>query len=50
LTLTDLETTRLHPRHGRQVSVTWALTHALEHAALHLGNLEITAQLWQESH
>ena len=50
LTLTDLETTRLHPRHGRQVSVTWALTHALEHAALHLGHLQVSAQLWQQSH
>jgi len=50
LTLTELETTRLHPRHGRQVSVTWALTHALEHAALHLGHLQVTSQLWQLSH
>jgi hypothetical protein len=50
LTLTDLETTRLHPRHGRQVSVTWALTHALEHVALHLGHLQVTVQLWQQSH
>ncbi len=50
LTLAELETTRLHPRHGRQVSVTWALTHALEHAALHLGHLQFTSQLWQLSH
>jgi len=46
--LSDLETTRLHPRHGGQVSVAWALTHALEHTASHLGHIQITAQLWQQ--
>jgi len=50
LTLAELETTRLHPRHGHQVSVTWALTHALEHAAVHLGHLQVTSQLWQLSY
>jgi hypothetical protein len=47
LKLSDLETTRQHPRHGNQVSVTWALTHALEHAAVHLGHIQLTAQLHQ---
>ncbi len=47
LKLSDLETSRLHPRHGNQVSVAWALTHALEHSAAHLGHIQLTVQLWQ---
>lgn len=46
LKLEDLETMRIHPRHGNQVSVGWALLHALEHAANHLGHIQMTAQLW----
>jgi len=50
LKLSDLETTRTHPRHGNQVSVTFALTHALEHVATHLGHIQLTVQLWQQKH
>jgi DinB superfamily len=50
LKLSDLETTRTHPRHGNQVSVTFALTHALEHVATHLGHIQLTVQLWQQRH
>jgi Protein of unknown function (DUF1572) len=46
LTLVDLETKRLHPRHGSQVSVAWALLHALEHTGTHHGHIELTRQLW----
>ncbi len=45
LSLDDLEKQRIHPRHGRQVSVAWALLHALEHTGEHLGHIEITVQL-----
>ncbi len=48
LRLSDLETTRLHPRHGSQVSVSWALLHSLEHAATHLGHFQLTVQMWQQ--
>jgi uncharacterized damage-inducible protein DinB len=47
LTLADLEATRLHPRHGNMVSVAFALLHALEHAATHVGHIGMTIQLFQ---
>jgi hypothetical protein len=43
-----LETERTHPRHGNQVSVAWALLHALEHAATHVGHIQLTVQLWHQ--
>jgi hypothetical protein len=49
LRLPDLEATRLHPRHGNQVSVSWALLHALEHTGTHVGHIELTVQMWQQS-
>ena len=48
LRLPDLEATRLHPRHGTQVSVSWALLHALEHTATHVGHIDLTVQLWRQ--
>jgi len=48
LSLADLETTRIHPLHGNQVSVAWALLHALEHTGNHAGHIELTVQLWQD--
>ena len=49
LTLPDLEARRVMPRRdGRQVTVAWALGHALEHAALHLGHAQIVRQLWDQ--
>lgn len=48
LSLADLETERTHHRHGNQVSVAWALLHALEHAATHVGHINITVQLWHQ--
>ena len=34
----------------REMSVTmgWAILHALDHAALHLGHIQLTVQLWEE--
>jgi hypothetical protein len=48
LRLPDLEAVRLHPRHGSQVSVSWALLHALEHTGTHVGHIELTVQLWHQ--
>jgi hypothetical protein len=47
LSLTDLETMRTHPHHGNQVSVAWALLHALEHTATHVGHIQLSVQLWK---
>ncbi len=48
LTLEDLATERLNPHHNNQVNVAWALLHALDHVGLHLGHLQMTAQLWHQ--
>jgi uncharacterized damage-inducible protein DinB len=48
-TIQDLETTRVSARDGREFTVAWALLHALEHATLHLGQIQITRQLWEQS-
>jgi hypothetical protein len=48
LSLSDLETERIHPRHGDQVSVAWALLHALEHTGTHVGHIQLTVQMWQQ--
>ncbi len=48
LKLEDLSAARTSERDGRVVSVSWALLHALEHTALHLGHIQITRQLWEE--
>jgi hypothetical protein len=49
LNLSDLETERIHPRHGNQVSVSWAILHALEHTATHVGHINLTVQLWHQN-
>lgn len=49
LTLEDLEKTQLSPRDGQTFTVGWALVHALEHTTLHLGHIELTRQLWEQS-
>lgn len=46
--LQDLESTRLRPSDGREFTVAWSLLHALEHATLHLGQIQITRQLWEQ--
>jgi uncharacterized damage-inducible protein DinB len=48
LSLGDLESSRISPRNGQQVTVAWALDHALKHTAIHLGHIQITRQLWEE--
>lgn len=47
LTLDDLAAQRESITDGEQTSVAWALQHALEHSALHLGHIQLTRQLWE---
>ena len=48
LALPDLEAKRISPRDGKAYSVAWALAHALEHTAVHLGHMQITRQWWEQ--
>ncbi len=47
LTVEDLEAARISPRDGRRFSVAWALLHALEHTAIHLGHAQMLRQMWE---
>ncbi|MGD2049341.1 MAG: DUF664 domain-containing protein, partial [Chloroflexota bacterium] len=44
LSATDLDEDR--QVEGRQVSVRWAILHVIDHTALHLGQMQLTYQLW----
>jgi uncharacterized damage-inducible protein DinB len=46
LTLDDLNTLRRAPTDGQEYTVAWSLLHALEHAALHAGQIQLTRQWW----
>lgn len=46
--LEELNKKRTSPRNGREVSVGWALSHALKHTALHVGHIQIMRQLWEQ--
>jgi len=48
MTLTDLEASRTRPSDGQEFTVAWAMLHALEHATLHLGQIQLTRQLWRQ--
>ena len=50
LELEVMEAKRIDPRNGQEVTVAWALAHALKHTALHLGHIQITRQLWDQAH
>jgi uncharacterized damage-inducible protein DinB len=45
--LSALDTKRISPRNGREVTVGWALCHVLKHTALHTGHIQMTRQLWE---
>jgi uncharacterized damage-inducible protein DinB len=49
LTIQDLQTTHVSDRDGHTFTVAWALLHALEHATLHLGQIQLTRQIWEQS-
>jgi uncharacterized damage-inducible protein DinB len=46
--LEDLQEIRTSPRDNKTFLVGWCLAHALEHTALHLGQLQLTRQLWEQ--
>ncbi len=48
LNIEDLSKETISPRDGENFSVGWALLHALEHTAIHLGHIQLTRQLWDE--
>ncbi len=51
ITVADLSALRTFTnwaQETRQVTVGWALMHALEHTGLHLGHAQITRQLWEQ--
>jgi uncharacterized damage-inducible protein DinB len=48
LALEDLDASRFSSQDGETYSVAWALLHALEHTALHLGHIHIGREIWQE--
>jgi len=47
--LEDLEVSRARTSDGHEFTVAWALLHALEHATVHLGQIQLTRQLWEQS-
>jgi len=47
LRLSDLEKERIDE--DGPVTCGWAMLHALEHAFLHLGHLQITCQIWRQN-
>lgn len=48
LTPDDLLTVRRPPDRDRDYTTGWALLHALEHVALHVGHAQLTRQLWDQ--
>lgn len=46
LTTEDLDSIRISPRNGKEITLSWALGHVLKHTALHVGHLQVTRQLW----
>jgi uncharacterized damage-inducible protein DinB len=48
LSVQALDEKRISPRNGREITVSWALGHALKHTALHLGHIQIMRQLWEQ--
>lgn len=48
LNVEDLSATRISPMQGSEHSVSYALLHALEHTAQHVGHIQLTRQLWEQ--
>jgi uncharacterized damage-inducible protein DinB len=48
LSINNLAEARVASMQGRSVTVSWALLHALEHTAVHLGHAQITRQAWDQ--
>lgn len=48
LTEADMTTLRFRESHG-DVTVRWILLHVIEHSSEHLGQLELTLQMWEHN-
>ncbi len=48
LTIDDLALERIDPRDGETYTTAWAILHALEHTASHVGHVQVTRQLWEQ--
>jgi hypothetical protein len=48
LKLFDLDKVRHSAQHNLDVTTAWAILHALEHTAIHVGHIQLTAQLYSE--
>jgi uncharacterized damage-inducible protein DinB len=48
LNVEDLNQHRSSPRDDQTFTLGWALLHALEHTAIHLGHIQIVRQLWEQ--
>ena len=48
MSLAELEQYRRSPRDGWEYTVAWALAHALEHTAVHIGHIQMLIQLWKQ--
>jgi uncharacterized damage-inducible protein DinB len=44
--LTEADLTKLYEVDGKMVPGRWAILHVIEHTALHLGQIQLTYQLW----
>ena len=49
LKLDHLPEVHISSRDNRKYTAGWALAHALEHTALHLGHAQVTRQLWEQN-
>jgi uncharacterized damage-inducible protein DinB len=48
LSVADLTTKRSSPDNENTFTIGWALLHALEHTAIHLGHIQIARQMWEQ--
>jgi uncharacterized damage-inducible protein DinB len=48
MTTQDLGEERVSSRDGERITVASALLHALDHAAIHVGHVQMTRQLWDQ--
>jgi len=48
LALETLTEPRVSARVDNEITVGWALAHALEHTAIHLGHIQIVRQWWEQ--
>lgn len=49
ISLENLGELRMSPRDGSEFTVGWSLIHALDHTALHTGQIQIMRQLWDQN-